>query len=280
MAVSEADNRVLHALVAAREEHPELAGLLEFYSELYEVAFQAKAEVSQPEVRDDLAMRWRLEGGIPQLAFSQLGLEEGPFSVLVHEIGEVLLRYNPGWDFDWDAWAPDRLLGLAREVFETWDTLTSPKPEAEEGEEERLQPGHATALAVGFALAPHLQRAVEEIGPLLDLSLWTHGHCPICGGAPNLGLLDAEDGARKLLCSRCNFQWGYPRLGCPLCGTSEKQTYYPSEDGFYRLYVCPQCGRYVKTVDLREARREVVPVVERLLTVGMDLAAQEEGFGG
>ena len=94
-----------------------------------------------------------------------------------------------------------------------------------------------------------------------------------------MALLDAESGARYLLCSRCNFEWGYSRLGCPLCGTSEKQTYYPSEDGFYRLYVCPKCGRYLKTVDQRKARREVIPIVERLLTVGMDLAAREEGFG-
>jgi len=44
------------------------------------------------------------------------------------------------------------------------------------------------------------------------------------------------------------------------------------------LYTCPDCKRYLKTVDLRELHREVVPVVERLVTVGMDLAAQQEGL--
>jgi hypothetical protein len=279
MVVSQADQRVLQGLAAAREQHEELASLLDFYSGLYEVAYKAKAEIAAPEVRDELAMSWRLEGGIPQLAFGQLGLAAETFSVLVHDLSEVLLRYNPGWDFDWDLWTPEKLVDLAREVFETWDTLTSPRPEEGASDKERLRPGHPTALAVGFALAPFLQRAAEEIGPRLDLTDWTHGYCPICGGTPNLALLEAETGARKLLCSRCNFQWGYSRLNCPLCGTSEKQTYYPSEDGFYRLYVCPQCGRYLKTLDLREARREVIPIVERLLTVGMDLAAQEKGFG-
>jgi hypothetical protein len=32
-------------------------------------------------------------------------------------------------------------------------------------------------------------------------------------------------------------------------------------------------------MDLREVSREVHPEVERLLTVGMDLAAQKEGYG-
>jgi formate dehydrogenase maturation protein FdhE len=47
----------------------------------------------------------------------------------------------------------------------------------------------------------------------------------------------------------------------------------------HRLYVCPACREYLKTVDLRKARRVVQPMVERLLTVGMDLAARDEGFG-
>jgi formate dehydrogenase maturation protein FdhE len=69
------------------------------------------------------------------------------------------------------------------------------------------------------------------------------------------------------------------RTGCPFCGAKEDQKYYPSEDGVYRLYVCSNCNRYLKTMDLRELFRDVYPMVERLLTVGMDLAAQQEGYG-
>jgi FdhE protein len=72
--------------------------------------------------------------------------------------------------------------------------------------------------------------------------------------------------------------WGYSRVGCPFCKSKEKQTYYASEEQLYRLYVCPDCHRYLKTIDLREVHREVYPEVERLVTVGMDLAAQQEGY--
>jgi FdhE protein len=82
-----------------------------------------------------------------------------------------------------------------------------------------------------------------------------------------------------LMCSRCNSLWSYQRVGCPFCHSKEKQSYYLSEDQVYRLYVCPACRRYLKTMDRREVAREVQPVVERLLTVGMDLTAQQEGFG-
>jgi formate dehydrogenase maturation protein FdhE len=67
-------------------------------------------------------------------------------------------------------------------------------------------------------------------------------------------------------------------MGCPFCTTEERAAYYPSDDGMHRLYVCSSCGHYLKTVDMRKAQYAVQPMVERLLTVGMDLAAREEGY--
>ena len=54
--------------------------------------------------------------------------------------------------------------------------------------------------------------------------------------------------------------------------------YYPSEDGLYRLYVCEACQHYLKTVDLRQARRAILPEVERILTAPLDVAAQQRGY--
>ena len=280
MAISDSDQRVLASLAAARTEYDALADLLDFYYELYEVQFKAKADLPEPELRDELAMRWRLEGGIPQLTFEQLQLEPERFGQVVSQVVRVLLRHNPTWQIELGDRTAEELVSLAREVFETWDTLTSPKPDARQDAGNRTWSDQPIALAVGFALAPYLQRAAEGILPRLDLSLWVQGYCPICGGRANLALLEQTRGARQLICSRCNALWSYSRVGCTFCKSKEKQTYYASEDGLYRLYVCPNCKGYVKTVDLREVQREVNPVVERLLTVGMDLAAREKGLGG
>jgi FdhE protein len=279
MAIHDHDQRVLDSLSAARGEHEALADLLDFYIELYQVQFAHKAELPEPELRDELARRWRLEGGIPQLTFDQLPLDPERFAQWTAQVVDVLLSHSPGWEIAPDDWSPAQLVVLAQEVFETWDTLTSPQPDVRSDGTGGTRSDRPLALAVGFALAPYLQRAAEAISPHLDLGLWVHGYCPVCGGRPNLALLEATRGARQLVCSRCNAVWSYSRLGCPYCKSKEKQTYYVGGDGLYRLYVCPDCNRYLKTVDLREVHREVNPVVERLLTVGMDLAAQQEGFG-
>jgi hypothetical protein len=277
MAIAEKDQQVLRGLTTAREQREELADLLDFYYDLYAVQFEAKAQLQDPEVRDEIAMHWRLEGGIPQLTFDQLGLEPDPFARLVAEVGDVLVGHNPQWQIMGEVPFPERLMELAQEVFETWGTLTAPNPEARD-DRGRSPAEYLVALAVGSALAPYLQRAAEIILPRLDLARWVQGHCPVCGGHPNFALLERDGGARQLMCSRCNSLWYFTRLKCPFCGSSEKQRYYPSEDAVYRLYVCLACNRYLKTIDMREATRRVQPVVERLLTIGMDLAAQEEGY--
>jgi formate dehydrogenase accessory protein FdhE len=280
MSMSENDLRVLDALAKARAQHEELADLLDFYDAIYRVQFRAKANLAKPPLRDDLAMRWRLEGGVPQLTFDQLDVEPQTFKQLVQQVATVLLHHNPTWEIDWEQWTAEALVAKAREVFETWGTLTAPKVESGEEGDASARQVHPIALAVGFALAPYLQRASETVLPLLDLKLWPRGYCPVCGGQPHLALLEQERGARQLMCSRCTSLWEYSRIGCPLCKSREKQKYYKSEDGLYRLYVCPDCNRYIKTVDLREAQREIQPMVERLITVGMDLAAQQAGFLG
>jgi FdhE protein len=277
MEMSEKDQRLLRALDRARGQHTELEALLGFYYDLYKVQFRAKAGLPEPEVRDELAMRWRLEGGIPQLSFDQLPLDVESYAELVERVTAVLLRHNPEWEVEKEDLAPEESVALAQEVFETWDTLTVPKAQGDDDREGG--PSKLKTMAVGIALAPYLQSAAETIQPHLDLTLWTQGYCPVCGGRPNFALLEEESGARQLMCSRCAVLWPHSRLECPFCDTEERPMYYASDDDVYRLYVCHVCKRYLKTVDLRKVRGVVFPMVERLLTIGMDLAAQQEGYG-
>ncbi|MGQ9626188.1 MAG: formate dehydrogenase accessory protein FdhE [Anaerolineae bacterium] len=262
--ISIRDQQVLEALAEAIEEHKDLADWLRFYEALFRAQFEAKGEMqSEIEVRDERARKWRLEGGIPQLTFDQLKLEGESFARLVERIEEVLLRYNPEWEAQRRPPDTSKILEKAREEFEK-DGSLDPSLGLE-------------ALAVNFALSPYLQRAAEIIIPLLDQDAWRRPYCPVCGGQPCFAALKGEGGIRYLLCTRCYAEWIYRRLGCPFCG-AEQMPYFPSEDGLYRLYVCDACKRYLKTIDLRQARRQVYLPVERLLTVSMDMAAQGEGY--
>ena len=144
------DLQVLRALTAARESRPELADLLDFYYDLYEVQFEVKEQLAEPPVRDEVARRWRLEGGIPQLSFTQLGIESVSFAALVERVSEVLRHHNPNWPQAQSGQTSEDLVVLAREIFETWDTLTAREPN-EAGQPLAVE--SSIALAVGFALA-------------------------------------------------------------------------------------------------------------------------------
>ena len=134
--------------------------------------------------------------------------------------------------------------------------------------------------AIDLALQPYLEWTAKQVMPHVEQESWKRGYCPACGGAPDFAVLVEETGARHLLCSRCRSQWLYKRLQCPFCNNTDhtKLLYYPSEDEVYRLYVCQVCKHYLKAIDLRKATHRVVLAVEPLLTVAMDLAAQEQGY--
>jgi len=139
-------------------------------------------------------------------------------------------------------------------------------------------PENITMLAAGLALMPYMHIVSELMMPHIDQSVWQRNYCPICGGKPSFAALDKETGARSLLCSRCSSVWRYNRIGCPFCENIDEQIYYLSEDGRYRLYVCDECKRYIKTIDLRMAGDEVCLPVENIITIAMDIAAQEKGY--
>jgi formate dehydrogenase maturation protein FdhE len=189
------------------------------------------------------------------------------------DVAQILSEYDPELAQQALPDCPAECLALARQRFE----------ERQAGGERNEPEGEATLaqVSVDLALKPYLEWAAEQVMPYVDKERWKWGYCPACGGAPDFAALDAEVGARHLLCSRCDSQWLYRRLSCPFCGTTDhaKLAYYPSEDGVYRLYVCYECRRYLKTVDMRETTRTILLPVERISTVALDLAARQEGFG-
>jgi len=271
---------ILGALAAARAERPELAKLLLFYQDLFGVQLAARAQLPAYAAPESQAVQKRAEAGLPQLAFTDLRLEETPFGALVARVRDVLVHHGVG-DAPSERSDPGSSpVRRAQYLFENWPMLTAPdKSEAVDlGDDLLSDPLWDQAIAL--ALVPYLQHAAEAVLPALEQARWGRPICPACGGQPNLALLEPERGGRQLVCSRCDAVWAYTRVGCPYCRSQEKQTYFLGQGGRYRLYVCPTCRRYLKTVDLREAGRPVVPAVERLLSVSMDLSARREGYVG
>jgi hypothetical protein len=265
------DQTILFHIGKAKSEHPELAELLDFYDKLFRIQFAFKAQQlsGQPggiggakEIRSQ-----NLADGLPQITFDELGLQLVPVAPLYQRIADLLAPYLGFPRSREEDPEPQRILETAREIFTNLGPLVGSK---------RSEDFHRTVS--GLVMAPFLQRACESILPRIPQNSWHLGACPVCGGKPSFAALTEDFGSRLLLCSRCNGEWSYSRLGCPFCEGKDPQTYYVSEDGSYRLYICDACHRYLKTMDIRERGSDRCLPVENLLTVSMDMAAQQKGY--
>lgn len=144
----------------------------------------------------------------------------------------------------------------------------------------------ATGEAEDF-LARAFLRAYSETLRALSVAVARprpEGYCPTCGGAPGISLRrtgpESEAGHRYLVCSLCGAEWPTTRIHCPLCQEADpvKLPVYSSEQyPGVRLEVCDACRHYVKSIDLTLDARGI-PEVDDLLSVALDLWAQEQGY--
>jgi formate dehydrogenase accessory protein FdhE len=140
--------------------------------------------------------------------------------------------------------------------------------------------------AGSFVLFNALKGAFLHLGELYrgaDLSAWQHPHCPVCGGAPALGVMEGEGGKRHLLCHRCETRWPWRRITCAFCGNDDPHLlrYLTLEEEGdapkMRIDACDSCQAYLKVRDQRTAPADF-PEIEDLLTPRVDLAASRQGF--
>jgi len=271
MKFNEKDRSLLLHLERAKESHGELREVLDFYGKLFHALFAFKSRLklspSARSLEEKGVHSVFLIQGIPQVTFEDLKMEEAPWMDLYRAVMELLIPYMGLSQDGIEVPTADRILQNAREIFESRGPLV--------GNED---PPELTRAASGWTMAPFLQLAWDSIMPQANLASWHRGFCPLCGGRPSLAALHGDSGRRLLHCPRCHGEWGFRRIGCPFCGGSDPQTYYSSEDGKYRLYLCPACKCYLKTVVLSESEGEVSLPVESLLTLPMDMAARAEGF--
>jgi len=140
-------------------------------------------------------------------------------------------------------------------------------------------------LVVVLTARPFLRWFADHVDGLEERSVdWMEGICPFCGATPELGCLTDDEGQRMLFCWLCGTEWRFHRLKCPYCGEEEADghRYFTLENTPYRVDLCGSCNCYLKTVDerkLNSARGAGVSwVVNDLLSLHLDVAAQEEGF--
>lgn len=258
-----------------------LSPILQFYQKLLRVQSgveQKIASLPKPTPGSE-AMGERLANGRPLLTFAELALDWPQLWETFTRVSAVFAEY-PGLFGESVAKLAEvkaeRL--LTGETVKTWfEEGSLPAPSLAGGIDENL-----LGVIIHAAVKPWLLIHARALIGFVEQERWRRPCCPVCGGSPDLAFLDKERGSRWLLCSRCDTEWLFQRLGCPYCGTEDQNalTYFTDDKGRYRLYVCEKCKRYLKTIDLRQGDSEVLLPLERLYTLDLDRQAKERGYSG
>jgi FdhE protein len=263
----EEDQKILSALSVAEDTCAELRPLVSFYQAVFRAQFLARLSLAEDlQLPDPATCAERLKSGRILLTFADLQVGTERFCGLLRQMADVITHDNPGWELPREPLDSGALVGVARKWFESGEHMVGNGP-----------PATLVALSVGFAVSSYLQEAAHRLLPQVHLHLWQRNICPVCGGKPGLGVLSRDDSS-SLFCPRCHALWGYRFVACPYCEDNRDFAYYACTDEAYRLYVCGHCRRYLKAIDLRHTKQELIPAVERILSVALDLEAQQEGF--
>jgi len=249
---------------------------LEFYRQILNAQKKAKKPDSPPNLAalKEKAPQ-RLAQGKPMLTFREVSIDWAELQKLFQEIAKLSNEYiSP---------VPEEVEELNRigsdpavlkEAAKTWfaaGTLSCKSAV----KNRNIKPLAGSVLQA--CLHPWLAAYADELLPVVRQEKWHKKYCPVCGGGPDFAFLEKGEGARWLICSRCDAKWLFYRLVCPHCGNHDQRAlaYFTDDKGLYRLHVCEKCRRYIKAIDLRKTEAEILLPLERVLTLDMDRQAYE-----
>ncbi len=147
-----------------------------------------------------------------------------------------------------------------------------------------IEPGVLVFIAKTISL-PFLKAYADYLAPYLAEKdkVWLRPFCPLCGNVPAMARLEKEVGQRHLWCAVCHTEWVFTRNQCAYCSNTDPngiRYFFDENDNLYRVYVCDQCKRYLKTVDENKYAfiHPLTMALEDLITHYLDEIAVKEGY--
>ena len=227
---------------------------------------------------DEGLMETKITGGLPLIDFSagtfDLTEPRQYFTALL----EIAEKRAPGETKEVLQMIQDGSFNFEKMISDSFNSIQDDNDIAEDIDDDVID---LVDLFLEESLRPALEKVVEKYGKSIAKGGWAEGYCPICGKEPKIGEIREEEGRRFLFCTQCGFEWRFMRIKCPFCGNEEQQTlaYFSIEgEEKYRVDVCNECKRYIKTVDFRETKEEANLDVEDIATLHLDMLANEEGY--
>lgn len=197
--------------------------------------------------------------------------------------------------FDWRALIEESNLKIAGSdpivyidsVCEAYEARDEQAVSADEGQ---VLPLGTLALVLAYGLRPMLETAAAQVMASLDAKKVNENYkhpvtCPCCGSHASAALVGpTPSGAangKTLYCANCGSVWEFERIRCAHCGTrnQSKLHYFHLEgDEAHRLYLCDECGNYMRTVFLEDLNVPFVFEVEDVVMTKLDAAAHDKRF--
>jgi hypothetical protein len=278
------ESREALELQAIRAQHPELAGAVDMHLELLELQRRIQGRVTLPmlDLSAETLQRHQVQAR-PLLRFEDIPLDLTDLRLMVRQTADVLRRFGALEQPDFEkAQSLGRDMKLLA-VVGRWFKAAAERQLAVAGLPSLPTPDLTDDSTLGqviaLAMRPFLSRCAEVLQQRPELSNWTHSHCALCGGEPELAVI-TPSAERHLICGRCSLRWKFEPLTCPYCRNSDRTriTSFATTDGKYRVYACDVCQRYLKAYDGRRATRPVMPMVDSVATLPLDAAAMQRGY--
>jgi formate dehydrogenase maturation protein FdhE len=261
------DPPVIAALKELRESQPDLAPAANLQIELFQIRRRTGARAPLPAIAAVTARQERLTRGEHVLSFGDFRFEWSDIRLSLREVARAMEAAG----------------ALGADDAATIGSLVRGETPALERCISKWFSGEplddTTREVIDAAMVPFVSRAASAALTGLDLSAWQRSSCPACGAESDFAVI-ARDGKRHLSCHRCRTQWPWHAWACPRCSNDSQATIssFASRDGYYRIYACGKCGRYVKAFDCRTAPRPFLPEVDLIATLPLDAAAIGKGF--
>ena len=285
--------KIQKAIEAIKKDRPEYVQMLDLFGKIMikQAEFLDKVKVDFVKIAE-MDARSKLKNGTPLLNRKDFHIDLSSASLLFEEIIRIIK--SEGHELTDE-------LGKIEEALENGDlpieeilqsVLTDSSRVSRIAEELSLDDGALFMLAT-ISIRPSIEANAAQIQGIVEDATWSKHYCPVCGSSPAISELRkleptgsiegaTSEGAERILhCSFCGTQWRSMRLGCLFCDNSDQEFMeylYTEEEKGYRIDVCKKCRKYIKTVDTREISHEIVPPLEDVATMHLDIIAEEEGY--
>jgi FdhE protein len=261
------------------KKRPMYKEALSVYRDLIGFLDELESEITY-EIRDETVREIKVKEGFPVFSREDLPLDRSAIMLLFQELLEHLTLHKRK-DKEALTKALTKVHGDSKWVHDVITVFLSRDEAAlaSMAEGVRLTPIVLKFLA-HMAMKPSLKSLRESVRERIHKDGWNYGYCPVCGSSPDMAYFDSE-GKRFLHCELCGCEWSFHRLTCPFCENRKSKDlgYFTSdEDEGYRVDFCKQCGRYIKTLDMRAIESPAPLEIENLITLHLDILAQQQGF--